>query len=101
MNSMTCNRCKIKPSIFICNKCQSALCTQCDEFVHSSLKRSHEREKISSPQKKSSYLSQRTNYETNLNFHSNPLINENINIDENEINEINNLNYNKFKKSNK
>ena len=94
MNSMTCNRCKIKPSIFICNKCQSALCTQCDEFVHSSLKRSHEREKISSPQKKSSYLSQRTNYETNLNFHSNPLINENININENEINEINNLNYN-------
>ena len=89
MDSMICNRCKIKPSNFICNKCQSALCSQCDEFVHSSLKRSHKREKLSSPQDiNSANLSQKTNYETNLNFYSNPLINEN------EINDINNLNFN-------
>ena len=86
MNSNICNRCRIKQSVFICNECKSVLCTECDQFVHSSLKRFHNREKISSKQKINSASSGRnTNYETNLNFYSNRLKNqENLN----EINDM-------------
>lgn len=99
MNSLICNRCRIKNSDFICNECKSALCSQCDGFVHSSLKRFHNREKISSPQKiNSSSSDQNTNYETNLNFYTPLLLNQdNINrinerINENEEDEIKYLN---------
>ena len=96
---MICNRCRIKKSDFICNECKSALCFQCDGFVHSSLKRFHNREKISSPQKINSNSSdQNTNYETNLNFYTPLLLNkDNINrinerINEKEEDEIKYLN---------
>ena len=99
MNSMICQRCRIKHSDFICNDCQSALCSQCDSFVHSSLKRFHNREKISSPQKINSASSeQNTNYETNLNFYTPPLLNQentnriNESINGNETDEIKYLN---------
>ena len=83
MNSNICHRCRIKPSNFICNECQSSLCSQCDSFVHSSLKRSHKRQKINILNSASSDLN--TNYETNLNFYPNSIIN-NENLDENNNN---------------
>ena len=92
MNSNICHRCRVKPSVFICNECQSSLCSKCDNFVHSSLKRSHKRDKIVLMSSASS--DRNTNYETNLNFYPNLLIkkeNEYENMNEKEMND--NLNY--------
>ena len=89
MNSMICHRCRIKSSEFFCKECNSSLCTECDKFVHSSLKRSHKREKVKSHKKSNSIVSDlNTNYETNLNFYPNRIIDQNNNNNkENGINE--------------
>ena len=89
MNSMICHRCRIKSSEFFCKECNSSLCTECDKFVHSSLKRSHKREKVKSHKKSNSIVSDlNTNYETNLNFYPNRMIDQNNNNNkENGINE--------------
>ena len=69
---MICHRCRIKPAEYICKECNSSLCNECDNFVHSSLKRSHNREKVPSSEKMNSPSSElKTNYDTNLNFYSN------------------------------
>ena len=92
---MICHRCRIRPCEFICKKCKSSLCFQCDEFVHSSLKRSHKREKINSSNIINSPSSEKnTNYETNINFFPNRIMSlEKENDKENEI--IDNIKYNK------
>ena len=83
---MICHRCRIKPAEYICKECNSSLCNECDNFVHSSLKRSHNRGKVPSPEKMNSPSSElNTNYDTNLNIYSNRLQKEK-NF-ENEINE--------------
>ena len=82
MNSNICHRCRIKASELSCKECQTSLCSQCDNFVHSSLKRSHKREKI----KNFSFSEQNTNYETNFNFYNN---NSPSKMDKNEIIEEN------------
>lgn len=80
---MICHRCRIKSSEFICKECNSSLCSECDKFVHSSLKRSHKREKVNSHKKVNSQVSDlNTNYETNLNFYSNRIMDQN---NENDI----------------
>ena len=66
MNQKICHRCRIKPAEKSCKECQASLCTKCDNFVHSSLKRTHKREKI----KNSSFSEQDTNYETNFKFYN-------------------------------
>ena len=88
MNSNICHRCRIKASELSCKECQTSLCSQCDNFVHSSLKRSHEREKI----KNFSFSEQNTNYETNFNFYNNnspSKMDKNENIEENYENDFN------------
>jgi len=86
MNSMICHRCRIKPSEYICKECNSSLCYECDKFVHSSLKRSHNREKVPSSEKINSPSSNlNTNYGTNINFYSERLRKEKD--FDNEINE--------------
>ena len=67
MNSNVCHRCRIKPSELTCKECQSSLCSQCDKFVHSSLKKGHKRKKT----KNFSISEENTNYETNFNFFNN------------------------------
>ena len=86
---MICHRCRIKSSEFICKECNSSLCSECDNFVHSSLKRPHKREKVNSHKKANSIVSDlNTNYETNLNFYPNRIIDQNNeNNKENGINE--------------
>jgi hypothetical protein len=92
MNSNICHRCRVKPSIFICKECQSSLCSKCDNFVHSSLKRSHKRDKIALMNSASS--DKNTNYETNLNFYTNQLINNTENNYENMTDNYNYMNNN-------
>ena len=96
MNSNVCHRCRIMPAELSCKECQTSLCPKCDSFVHSSLKRSHKREKI----KNFSVSEQNTNYETNINFYNN---NSPSNFDNNDIieeNDENNLNFNKLNMDN-
>ena len=85
MNSNSCYRCRIKPAELSCKDCQTALCFHCDNFVHSSLKRSHKREKL----KNFSFSDQTTNFETNINFYNNNspthLDNKENFIDNNEL----------------
>ena len=90
MNSNICHRCRIKESIFICSQCKSALCTQCDSFVHSALKRFHKREKITFPKKLNCFCKSNNNANNtkNLKFHQNPLIKQkNMNEINGSINE--------------
>ena len=89
MNSMICHRCRIKPAEYICKECNSSLCNECDNFVHSSLKRLHNRENIPFLEKMNSPSSElNTNYDTNLNFYSNRIKKEKD--FENQINENDN-----------
>ena len=66
MNSKICHRCRIKPAELSCKECKASLCNKCDNFVHSSLKRSHKRGKV----KNYSFSEQNTNFETNFNFYN-------------------------------
>ena len=84
MNSNICDRCKIKASDFICNECNGSFCAQCDGFVHSSLKHSHKRKKLTSPTIQNSKKNK--TFENNLNSYSNH---------KNYINETNTRNKNK------
>jgi hypothetical protein len=79
MNSNFCHRCRIKLAELSCRECKTSLCSQCDSFVHSSLKSFHKREKI----KSFSLSEQNTNYETNFNFYNNSP----SHFDKNEVNE--------------
>ena len=96
MNSNVCHRCRIMPAELSCKECQTSLCPKCDSFVHSSLKRSHKREKT----KNFSISEQNTNFETNINFYNN---NSPSNFGNNDIideNDENNFNFNKFNMNN-
>ena len=67
MSSNICHRCRIKSAELTCKACQTSLCFECDDFVHSSLKKNHFREKI----KYNSFSELNTNFETNYNFYNN------------------------------
>ena len=67
MSSNICHRCRIKSAELTCKACQTSLCFECDDFVHSSLKKNHFRERI----KYNSFSELNTNFETNYNFYNN------------------------------
>ena len=47
-NNLNCARCRVKPAIYTCNKCEPLInfCTQCDNYVHMNSKMTHKREVI-------------------------------------------------------